>query len=479
MRAQTTETPRPAPAVAWQIAAVLVAASGLSLMVGLAPPLLAVGGILALFLAFLFLLRPHLGLLLLLFLRASSDAIPTPFDGAGLLARLLNANAAIILVLVVAGGAYILVHRLPVISIPGGRVYILLLLTGLLGAAHTKSVLFSVNEWLPLVSMLVVYVLAAGLLSGEERIRRTVDVVGASFIVPAAVALYQISTGIANYGSGFRRIQSTFAHPNPFAFYLVFILALFLGQAVTSSGWRKWISVCIVAASGALLVQTYTRSAWIGALAVVLVFGALQSRALLLLAPLSIWLILRGVPSIGARLEDPMGGSFASRLEIWGVLLERWSNVTSQGRTPVTTAIDRLIGLGPGGFGSLLFSDRIVWPHNDYLRVLVEYGMFGLILFLLLYAVLIIMAYRTWRRSSGPVKPIALSLIAVSLAYLIVSFTDNLFAMTVNQVYFFAIAGLVAAAYMNAERKAAASGRQQDERRATGVRIPASAPGLQ
>lgn len=480
MRSLIAEPLRSSVTVAWQILAVVLAALALAVMVGQASPSFAMGGVAALLLGILFLLRSDLGLLFLLFLRASSDIIPAPFVGSqSLVGRLTNVNAAIILVLIVAGGAYILVHRLPMISLPGGRVYILLLLIGLVGSVRARSVLFSVNEWLPLVSMLVVYILVAGLFTDEERIRRAVDVIGASFIVPSIVAFYQLATGVANWYSGFPRIQATFVHPNPFAFYLVLLFALFLGQALTASGRRKWISLCIVAVSGVLLVQTYTRSAWIGALAVVFVFGVFQSRVLLLVAPLVVGLVFRGVSSIGARLEDPMGGSFASRLEIWGTLLERWRDVTSQGQTPVTVAIERIIGLGPGGFGSLLFSDQIVWPHNDYLRVLVEYGVLGLILFLLLYAIVMVMAYRTWRMSRGPIGAIALSLIAVSFAYLIVSITDNLFAMTVNQVYFWTIAGIVAALHMNAEREAAApksSLAHRHERRTMQARVSSAVP---
>ena len=455
-----------APNAAWagaQVLSVVVAAFGLLWLLGALPAVYIFGAIGSVLLALVFLRRPDVGLLTLLVARATSDATLGTFalavgTQARLLARLLNPNAALILVLIVAGGIFLLTRGLPFLSLPAGQVYALLLLMGLVGVLRSESLLFGLNEWLPPVSALIVYALAANLFRSPSRVQRAVDIFGVSFLVPAFYGFYQLWSGIGRTLSiGVRRIQGTFAHPNPYGVYLMIIFAIFLCQAFAHRGWRRVVSLTIALATSVLMLGTYTRSVWIGALIILLVVATLQHRRLLLGTPLVLFIVLRGMPSVGARLEDPLAGSFANRLSIWQTLIDQWTLVTSQSGGFLTVALDRLTGLGPGAFAPLINPEAFVAPHNDYLRVLAEYGVLGFIFLVIVYLLLIRMAYQAWRHSTGATQAVALAFLGVAVAFPVLSLTDNLFAMTVNQVYFWTLAGLTAGIGMMAERSAQTS----------------------
>jgi hypothetical protein len=440
---------------AFQFLAVLLAGWLLAAAVSTLRLSLTIGAALALGFLLLFLASPMWGLLLVLLARASTDAtfrFLTAADPQGGVIGGLP-NIGLVLILTFAGGIYILSRGVPLISLAGGRLLALLLVIGLLGVMRSDSRLFSMNEWVPVLASFVIYALAAHLFGSPGKIQRVVDVIAASFVLPAAFGLYQLATGKGVVRPDFAvpGISGTFLHPNTFGFYLVLIIALFFGQALFQTGNRKAAAVVGLSVAFVLLVGTYARVAWAGALVVILVVGILRARVLLLLLPLGTLVMFGLVPAIRDRLADALagGGSLADRLyTLWPATIRAWLFATGAEDGGFLIALNRLAGLGPG-IGTALgrFGLRAV-PHNDYLRVLVEYGIFGLTLYLALISVLAVIAFRTWREFKGgnrAAAAVALSFFALTLAFPVMSVTDNIFAHTVNQVYFWTLAGLTVA----------------------------------
>lgn len=155
------------------------------------------------------------------------------------------------------------------------------------------------------------------------------------------------------------------------------------------------------------------------------------------------------VPAMRGRFADPLGGSFADRVGIWRSMYQQWKSATVTNETPASALVNRLTGLGPGSHSLLTYRNSLgvpVDPHNDYLRILAEYGVVGLTLYLLLTIVLIGFAYQTLRRTTDrQMEYVALSFFALTLAYPIMSVTENIFGGTNNQIYFWALAGLTVA----------------------------------
>lgn len=457
------------PVVSPNVPLVIVAITGglalAWLMLRFSPPLM-VAGLLGFAFCTIFFARPDIGLLLTLLVRSSTDLVLNYAQfGEGLRAMLLSPNTSLILILILAGGVYILNRNVRLLSLPGGTLLAFLLVTGLVGMLRSENVLFSLREWLPLVSLFVVYAITAHICRTPQQIQRVIDVIAASFILPAIYGFYQLIGHGGTALGGFNRIFGTFVHPNPFSFYLAMIITLFTCQSLVTAGKRRRLSVAIVAAAGILLVGTLTRIAWVGTIVALLTIGALRSRRLLILVPLAVVLVAVAFPYTVARVGnvvgDPASTGVQDRFEIWGLTFHYWMDATQARDGSVVTMMNRLGGLGPGtvDFLTARREGGSYSAHNDYIRVLSEYGVFGLTLYALLLMVMLVSGYRAFRLSAGTsMASVPLSFFALTLAYMLMSVTDNIFASTQNQVYYWALAGMSVAisqmSFAKASRKA-------------------------
>jgi O-antigen ligase len=199
-----------------------------------------------------------------------------------------------------------------------------------------------------------------------------------------------------------------------------------------------------------LIVATYNRGTWVGAVVVLLVIGALRKRVLLILVPLVAIIAVAIVPSISLRLAGSLseGGSFADRVSIWQTTLPEWIAETRDDAGAVSTTVNRFVGMGPGGGEVMVLRARggVNAVHDDYLAVLYEYGILGLVAYLSIYLAILLSAYRTWRRCTDErVASVVLSFLALIPSLMVMSITSNIFGQTQNQVYFWTLAGLTVA----------------------------------
>lgn len=424
---------------------------------GQVSPNMLVTGLAGLAFCAVFLARPDLGVLIVLLVRSSTDlALQYGLHltgGSGIMATLLSPNTALILILILAGGLYILSRRVRWLSLPGGMLLALMLVIGAVGMLRADNVLFSFKEWLPLVAVVIVYALSAHFFRTPERVQRVIDIIALSFILPAAYGFWQLAGHNQFILQGYlSRIIGTFIHPNPFSFYLVIIITLFTCQVLTTTGGRRLVSLVIVGAASVLLVGTLTRIAWGGAVIALLTIGIYRNRALLILVPLAVALVALVSPSSVARVGNPLGDTQQSgvedRFDLWGSTYQFWVQATKTDDSSVATMMNRFGGLGPGAIDTVTtrYAGYSYSAHNDYIRVLNEYGIFGLLLYVLLIIVMLIFGSRTIRAAvRTPMASVPLTFFAVTLAFAAMSITDNVFGATQNQVYYWALAGMTAA----------------------------------
>lgn len=443
---------RTLPSAGLQAALVVGCGLVLAWLISSGPMPLVIVAFLAVTFTIVFVQRPDLGLLSVLIIRAASDVLvvssPTSAAMAGRFAS--SPNVGLLLLVILVGGLFVLTHRIPFLRLPGALPLVFLLLTGGVGMLHAPSIAMGLDRWLAVLSALIIYALAAALFRKPQQVQNVISILAVAFIAPALVGLNQV---ISRHGckvdEDILRICGTFVHPNPFAFFLVIIISVFLCQAVAQRGGRRLLAVLIVGTSAILLVWTQTRSAWVGALIVLLTIGAARNRRVLLLALLLVGGAVVLMPSIGSRVADPTGGSFADRVDIWQSAYGEWVNTTFNDMSSFATVLNRIAGTGPGSVGFLTAPSRggeNYAAHDDYLLVLFEYGVFGLVAFLVMFVSLMASAARTWRQSRNTMmEPVALSFFALTLAYPVISLTDNLFGQTQNQLYFWTLAGLTAA----------------------------------
>jgi O-antigen ligase len=180
-----------------------------------------------------------------------------------------------------------------------------------------------------------------------------------------------------------------------------------------------WLALPVVVVA---LVGSYTRTAWIGVIFGLLVIGAVRYRPLLFLVPVVAIGLAVAVPSTSQRFSDvshgPIsatrpGNSLRARFDLWK------ENLPKAKKDPV-------IGLG---FGAIT-KDEGIHVHSDYVRAVVETGVFGLIFYVWLLVSAVRGALRA-RRSAAAARDqtgllIALGALAASALYMVMSGDSNL-----------------------------------------------------
>ncbi len=222
----------------------------------------------------------------------------------------------------------------------------------------------------------VVYFMAVNYLQEEGPVRRLLATAFVTCAISAAIGIAQIPSG-ERVAAPF---EGKYGEPNTFGGYLVFMLALILGQALSartlSSQVRWWSFGGLVTLP---LLYTLSRSSWLAAIPMLLTLIVLSRRRLALMVVLGGLMILgplafpeqvvnrynytlhakvdRGQYRIGASRLDT---STSARLDSFKHGIDGWT------RSP-------LFGYGVTGFA---FMDA------QFIRVLVETGLVGMAAFL-------------------------------------------------------------------------------------------------
>ena len=229
------------------------------------------------------------------------------------------------------------------------------------------------------------------------------------------------------------RVTSTFGNPNVLGEYLImtipFLIAVIL---LTVHIGRKTGMLGLLAICGACLIFTWSRGAWLGFLfsivcllllywrqtLVVLLFGLLTSPLAILLVPSS---VLNRFTSIG-NLSD---SSTSFRVNIWKGSIEMLKDVFAWG---IGTGVNTFQKIYP--HYSLHGIESAAHSHNLYLELMLELGLPGIFM-LLLILVLFAQSFFTYlSRRTGederPLKYFAAAGFCGILAILIQGMTDHI-----------------------------------------------------
>jgi len=245
------------------------------------------------------------------------------------------------------------------------------------------------------IEFFVVYFMAVNYIQEERQVWRLLATAFLACAISAVMGIAQIPSG-ERVAAPF---EGKFGEPNTFGGYLVFMLALILGRALSANsvpgalGWLAFSGLVTLP-----LLYTLSRSSWLAAIPMLLTLIVLSPRRLLLMMGLGVLVVLgplafpkqvvdrynytlnakedRGEYRIGeARLDS----STSARLDSWKLGLRGWA------RRP-------LFGFGVTGFA---FMDA------QFVRVLVETGLVGLGAFLWLLWRVVGVAWDVHRRVSG------------------------------------------------------------------------------
>jgi O-antigen ligase len=302
----------------------------------------------------------------------------------------------------------------------------------------TESIMFFIR----FVSLLAIYLLIYNIVQKENDALRVIKCVIYSSIIPMIFGFYQYITGKGILSSEFYRyrLNSTFTHPNMYAFYLVIIffsiMYLYFLEKHINGKSDMIFKVCLSISVLIQLVFTYSRGSWIGTMVGLLVVALFinKSRKWILIS--SLVFIALFSPQIVSRILDLINppsknyiSSWEFRLEIWGALIKNaFIHKPFLG-----------YGLGQSTFAAEKYSQFSNYPHNDYLRVLIEIGLAGLISFLLFLAHNLWSLYKKIR--IGIYSELNTILLGLFVALLVSSFAGNLiYAITVVSYFFIMLA---------------------------------------
>lgn len=262
-------------------------------------------------------------------------------------------------------------------------------------------------------------------------------------IIPLTLGLWQMISGAGITTFEIRgRIYGTFAHPNIFAFFALFLL-FFHTQYSTiqpTKFWQtnkelKFIAYFILIL---LLAMTYTRAGLIGLAIFLIIIGIFKYRKLLfglilatslfylLFFPINSWLVnnttynlqkISIINRITARNED------ADSLE--------WRRALIRETAPIIKT-KMWLGYGYGTFPYVweqnrssqhLFDDSAE-AHNDYLRLALEIGLIGLGIYLIFLLKLSLISFKTILKKSN--RNDNLYFFAWVMTFVALSVSDNM-----------------------------------------------------
>lgn len=418
-----------------------------------------VGGALAL----IALLRwPELGLYALIFAVPYGSWFPIPISVGNLTAVDLLVAVVIALwlarMIVQRRGIYI---DWPPLAIP----FAIFLFTAMLSMTAALSLQFAAKEFVKWAEMFAIYVFVANNLDAPKITRALIALVLAG-LSEAAIGIYQFlfrvgPEGFALFGR-FIRAYGTFEQPNPYAGYLGLIIPIVFGIVLgalfrrqkaldrdlseTRSLRLALFAVVSLAAMLAALGMSWSRGAWLGVAAGLVVTVIAQSRrafafsmaAALVLAFVIFLSSVNVIPNaIAARLSGI--GDYFGVFDVRGVKVDDANFAIVERMAHWQAAWEMfsdhpLLGVGFGNYQVIYpvyalphWSDPLGHAHNYYLNVAAEAGLIGLSAYAILWMAAFWQGWRAVSVSRGTWRGIAAGWLGVLVALSVHNGFDNLF----------------------------------------------------
>ena len=289
------------------------------------------------------------------------------------------------------------------------------------------------------------------ILRSSRDLTRFVLVVLGSSLPPTLYAFVDIARGLSDF-SDFR-LQSTFSHPNIYAFYLVLLLGLALyvraSQAVDVSRRIRLLVTLYIPLLAVFLLLTKTRSAW-GVCGVMFLVYAIRIERRFLLGLLLVPLLFVSNPSLMDRLTDVTAAtevddysqlndsnrlnSYVWRQALWESAIPQIMDkpLLGHGLETFKPATPRFFPLiGPQGIDG----------HNFYLQMSFELGVTGLLAVAWLFGCVAWRLARRWRRD----PPGILVISCILMTYVLESYSDNMHFYLSFNWYFWFVMGTICA----------------------------------
>lgn len=340
--------------------------------------------------------------------------------------------------------------------------------------AYLPRLSVELQLWLRLAAGLVVFLLGCWVVRSERDLRRVVVGTLVSAVVPVVWALVQFGSGHFAVRANVKAIEGPFSHPDYFALYLVVVLTVcVVALFETRRTALRAMLYALLALGGFCLLETYMRGAWIGFALILVVLGVLRYRSLFILGAVLLVVAFVSFPGTVHKVEKRFGdlstksaaeanNSWTWRTGQWRRMLPYGSHkpLTGQGFGSYSRLTVKEFGTEDPHYGTIFdrthaaTSVRGFDAHNDYVRMFVEMGVPGILLWIAVLLGLLGTAFRA--RRAPPVAPWACAGVAIMIAIIVMSAGTNVQASTVVLVYVAALMGALTGAASAYGRRARA-----------------------
>lgn len=297
------------------------------------------------------------------------------------------------------------------------------------------------SDWKNYAEMILLYFLAFNCIHDEKQQKIATTLIAFVMLFIAVREFRNFTEGsVFSYD---RRVDGPFwvmglgaNHMGAFvAHYGAVLLGLYL---VDDHRLRRWLYLAALLFSTHSLLFTYSRGAYLGAFAALLVLGVMKKRSLLLLllCVVVLWqtLLPQTVVERIAMTESPTGeleASAGKRVELWDRAADLFQS-------------NPLFGIGYGAFSYTVSVEGLTDTHNFYMRMLSEQGVIGFLLFALVLIGALRSGWRLYRTAHTPyLRGLGLGFLACVIAVLVTNMFGDRWSYFVLGGYFFAIWGLV------------------------------------
>ncbi len=355
--------------------------------------------------------------------------------------------------------------RFPALAFP----FAVFIFAALLSTMAALSLQFALKELTKWVEMFAVYLYVATNLD-RSQIRRTLAVMLIAGAAEATIGVYQFlfrigPEGFALFGR-FMRAYGTFEQPNPFAGYLGLGIPIALGLVTAVVGglssavrpqtvdrrlqWARWsltgLAVLSLTIMLAALLMSWSRGAWLGVGAALVVTVVVQSRRAFALSVIAAFLLtfiillssINIIPGVIAERFSGIGDYFGV-FDVRGVKVDDANYAIVERMAHWQSALEMyaahpVLGVGIGNYATVYpayalprWSDPLGHAHNYYLNVAAETGTIGLLAYLLLWGAAAWQGWRAVRVTHGWSRSVAAGLLGMIVALSVHNAFDNLF----------------------------------------------------
>ncbi|HOW43228.1 MAG TPA: O-antigen ligase family protein [Candidatus Omnitrophota bacterium] len=383
------------------------------------------------FIALLF-LNLKLGLLYYLFIRSFLDVFSKSGISFGVGAE--NLASYMTVAVIIVSIFFLLFKKINIFKIRSFRLLICFIAFCSFSSIFSIKPVISFIDLLRFVGLLMIGLISFHLFDKSELRKIFISFVGAT-ILPIFFSIWQIGKDVGIVDAGFKRIYGTFVHPNMFAFFLLTIMIVLIVNLVYNKfKINSAFNLILLLIYSIFLLLTFTRAAWLAAILGCAILAVLVREYRFKILGALILIILLFSPLIIQRFADVgHGRTHGYYTDSWTWRVKTWNEgLPLFYEHPV-------MGVGLGMFPEM----KSVYAHNDYVRLLVETGLPGCILYILIYISLAIGNYKVFRNSSDDiVRQFSLTVTILSCLYLLVSFSDNLSRSASTLTYFIVIVAL-------------------------------------